>query len=51
VEKKDPLGECHENYQKKPAGDPLTRTENFTIEIHALIHLLHLTSKPILSIR
>ena len=27
---------------KKPAGDPLTKIENLTIEIHALIQLLHL---------
>ena len=27
---------------KKSVGDPLTRIENLTVEIHALIQLLHL---------
>ena len=33
---------------KKSAGDPLTKTENWTIDIHIRIHLHHLTPNPIL---
>ena len=33
---------------KKLAGDPLNKTENWTVDIQVQIHLHHLTPKPIL---
>ena len=33
---------------KKSAGDPLNKTENWTVDMHVRIHLHHLLPNPIL---